>query len=620
MVEVIGAQSSTAAEPAPPSSKTPLIGPPLTANSPFSVIGRLYMHLSHRRRVQLLGLLALMLIGAVAELVTIGAVLPFLALMADPGKAFKYPFLQQAFGVLGWTDQHSILLPATLMFGAVVMSAGAVRMLLIWVGNKITYGIGYDLGVQVYRSALFQPYQYHVTRNTSEIIAGISKAQMVIDRVLVPLMSGLIAAITATAILVALILIDPVVAIAAGMGFTALYLLVTLFMRRKLRKNSQLIAHAQSSRVQSIQEGLGGIREVLIDDTQEVYVNRFKDVDAVLRRAQVTNTVIGNSPRYLIEAIGMLLIVLLAYWVSLREGGLIAAIPVLGALAIGVQRLLPLMQQIYYGWVSVLGNRGILDDVIDLVEQPIPAEYSNPNARQPVSFTKNIALKNVSFRYMANRRNVVEQVSLQIAKGSRVGFIGKTGSGKSTVLDLIMGLLEPVSGEIVIDEVPLTYANRRGWQSRIAHVPQFIYLSDATIAQNIAFGVSRIDHERVRMAAGEAHIAQYIEGLPDQYDTRVGERGVRLSGGQRQRIGIARALYKHADVLIFDEATSALDGDTEGLVMKAIHDLGPDLTVIMVAHRLSTLSDCDCIFELDDGRLLRQASYAQITAGTGLWR
>lgn len=588
--------------------------PQHVTTSLISAIRRLCSHLSRRRRVQLVGLLGLMLAGAVAELVTIGAVLPFLALMADPAKALHYPMLQDAFSFLGWQDKNSILLPATIMFGIVAVASGAIRMLLIWVSNRVMYAIGYDLGVEVYRRTLFQPYRYHVARNTSQIIAGMGKVQAVVAGLLLPLITTIIAAITAVAILVALILIDPFVATAACAGFTALYLIITLSTRRKLHKNSQIISKGQVARVQAVQEGLGGIRDVLIDNSQAMYVQRFQKVDASLRKAEVANTFIGAAPRYLIEAIGIVLIAALAYWLSQRDGGLAAALPVLGALAIGAQKLLPLMQQIYNGWAIVVGNRAIINDVVELIEQHVPEEYLGHNTRQSLPFESTLILDNVSFRYSTNSRDVLAQLSLEIPKGSRVGFIGKTGSGKSTALDLIMGLLEPSGGNIVIDGVPLTSGNRRGWQARIAHVPQTIYLADASIAENIAFGVEKahVDYDRVQHAARQAQIAEHIQKLPKQYDTEVGERGVRLSGGQRQRIGIARALYKQADVLIFDEATSALDDGTERAVMEAIRGLGPDLTVMMIAHRLSTLSACDWIFELADGQLLRSGSYNQI--------
>jgi ABC-type multidrug transport system fused ATPase/permease subunit len=359
---------------------------------------------------------------------------------------------------------------------------------------------------------------------------------------------------------------------------------------------------------------LGGIRDVLIDGTQGVYIKRFWWVDASVRQAQAVNGFISTAPRYLIESIGMVFIAILAYWLSLREGGLSAAIPVLGALAVGAQKLFPQMQQIYFGWATVRGSQAALVDVVALLEQPIPDEYSKPLSRGATRLEHGITLRNLGFRYRNDAPEVIRQLGFKIPRGGRVGFIGKTGSGKSTVLDLIMGLLEPTSGSIEIDGRPLTGANRRAWQARIAHVPQSIYLADATIAENIAFGLDahNIDQLRVREAARKAQLAEFIEALPAQYQTKVGERGVRLSGGQRQRIGLARALYKQADVLVLDEATSALDDATEKAVMRAIDALGKDMTILMVAHRVSTLRSCDRIFELKDGSLLREGAYQEL--------
>lgn len=574
-------------------------------------LGRLYAHLSRRRRVQLFGLIPFMLVGALAELATLGAVLPFLALLAAPDKALEYPLLQQLFNLLGWRSE-SILLPATLLFGLTAVLAALVRTGLIWAGNKVTYGIGYDLSVEIYRRTLLQPYRYHVAHNSSQILAGMGKAHDLVPNLLIPLINTLTASLLAMAIFVTLIVIDPQVAFATGTLFGLLYLLITLGIRRQLQKNSQIIAKTQNAKIQAIQEGLGGIRDILLDGSQELYVGRFSKVDADLNKAHVANYFIGGAPRNLIEAIGMLFIAVLAYWLSRREGSLAEAIPVLGALAIGAQRLLPLMQQIFHGWTMALGELGNIEDVVELIEQPVPAECLNQTPpTPPMPFERSIELRNIRFRYTAETPNVLDCLNMEIIKGRRIGFIGKTGSGKSTALDLLLGLLEPDSGQILIDGQALTPANRRNWQAHIAHVPQSIYLADTSIAENIAFGVAQqnIDWSRLREAARKAHIAEFIESLAEQYETRIGERGVRLSGGQRQRIGIARALYKQADVLIFDEATSALDDCTENAVMEAIRSLGPELTVLTITHRLSTLSDCDYIFELNAGRLLRVSHY-----------
>lgn len=586
-------------------------------SQPESLLGglwRLFGHFSLRRRWQLAALVIFMLLGAVAELATLGAVLPFLALLADPTLATSYPILQRLFLVLGWQDSQDILIPATVLFSSVAVTAAAIRLFLTWVTLKFTFSVGVDIAVDVYRRTLYQPYSYHVSRNTSEIVAALNKVQRVVSGVLSPLVQGAVSLVLSVAIFGALIRIDSVTAIVAGLGFAAIYLAITFSSKSQLQANSKVIGTCETERVQAVQEGLGGIRDVLIDGTQNVYINRYWRLDVAQRKAEATNGLIGAAPRYLTESIGMVLIASLAYWLSLRPGGLSVAIPVLGALAIGAQKLLPQIQQIYNGWATVNGSRAILADVLELLNQPIPAEYLAP---LPVSSTKlrhGILLRNLGFRYQPDAPEVIRRLSLSIPCGSRVGFIGKTGSGKSTLIDLIMGLLDPTSGRLEVDGMPLTSVNRRAWQARIAHVPQSIYLADTTIAENIAFGmdVQHIDQERVRAAAGKAQLAEFIETLPAKYQTSVGERGVRLSGGQRQRIGLARALYKQADVLILDEATSALDDATESAVMQAIDSLGKGITVLMIAHRVSTLRTCDRIFELKNGHVLREGSYQEL--------
>ncbi len=586
------------------------------ANAPHKFSGgmiRLYGHLSVTRRAQLVGLLFLMIAGALAELATLGAIVPFLALMADPSKITRYLFLKQLFGT--WGGPNGPVFLAAILFGFIALAAAAVRVLLTWVGTKVSFGVAYDLGIDIYRRTLYQSYEYHVARNSSEIIAGVNKAQLVVNNLVSPLIAAMTASIVGAAILAGLLVVNPIIALSTIIGFGSLYAAIILTTRRVLLHNGKVIDSAEQARVQAIQEGLGGIRDILIDSSQEVYVRRFEQLDLALRRVQTTNTFIGNAPRFVIEALGMLMIAALACILSTKPGGLLAAMPVLGALAIGSQKLLPLTQQVFYGVASIESNSSMLDSVLALLEQPVMQEHASNVEPVILPFERNISLDDVSFRYSADGKSVLDHLNLNIEKGSRIGFIGKTGSGKSTALNLIMGLLQPSGGSILIDGVALTPANRQSWQMRLAHVPQVIYLADASIAENIAFGIEPrlIDHDRVREAARKAHIADHIEGLREQYSTMVGEHGVRLSGGQRQRIGIARALYKKADVVVFDEATSALDDGTEGLVMDAINELDADLTIIIVAHRLSTLSVCDCIFELDNGRLLKQGNYDDMT-------
>ncbi|HCC54593.1 MAG TPA: ABC transporter ATP-binding protein [Desulfobulbaceae bacterium] len=555
-----------------------------------------------------------MIISSFAEIFSIGAVLPFLGVLTAPERVFTHPALQPFIQILGLTSAKQLLLPLTIIFGVTTLISGAMRLLLIWASTRLSFAIGADLGVSIYRRTLYQPYAVHVARNSSEVINGISgKANGVIYNNILPVLTLMSSSVMLFAILLALFSVEPVIALAAFGGFGLIYGVIIWLTRTRKIINSQYIARESTKVIKALQEGLGGIRDVLIDGSQATYCHIYRNADLPLRRAQANNQFVSLSPRYGMEALGMLLLAGLVYSLAQQIDGVARAIPVLGALALGAQRLLPVMQQAYAAWSSIQGSQASLQDTLDLLDQPLPA-YADQPASRPISFKRQINLKLLSFRYSPETPWVLDNVNLCIAKGSRVGFVGKTGSGKSTLLDIVMGLLSPTRGGIEIDEQPITMDNYRAWQAHIAHVPQTIFLADSSIEENIAFGVPKeqIDRERVRQAASQAQLADTIETWPRQYQTFVGERGIRLSGGQRQRIGIARALYKRADVIIFDEATSSLDNETEQAVMEAIEGLSEDLTILIIAHRLTTLKNCTQIVELGNSGVLRIGSYKEL--------
>ena len=585
-----------------------------------SRLHRLYSHFPPRRRRQLALLLPLMLLGATAELVTLGAALPFISFIAGPKVISSYPILQSFFSKFGWTEPHQIITAVTLLFAAVVLGAAAVRLLLTWATQRFVYRLGHDLSVEAYRRTLYQPYPYHVAKNTSELIGAISKVDVVAGGILLPLMQSLIGALISAFILAALFTIDAKIALSSALAFGAMYIAVSYAIRRPLARNSDVIARVWTSRIQAVQEGLGAIRDVLIDHAQPVYLDKLARVDTKYRDAEAMNLFAGAAPRLVIEACGMIVIALLALSLSREPGGLVAALPVLGALALGAQRLLPLLQLVYSGWTQCTGNAQVLSDVLAILDLPTPEISSARKSALLVPFEREISLEAVTFSYNDRQPGVLENVTLRIGKGSRIGFIGKTGSGKSTLIDIIMGLLRPTAGDIKVDGRPLDEQTVYSWQAKIAHVPQAIYLADASIAENIAFCIpqSDIDMGLVVEAAKKARLNEFIASLPCGYYSAVGERGVRLSGGQRQRIGIARALYKQAKLLVFDEATSALDSETEAAVMTAIQSLGPDLTILIVAHRLSTLALCDKIVELDSGRIVAEGPTKDILRKHGM--
>ncbi|WP_397411219.1 ABC transporter ATP-binding protein [Polaromonas sp.] len=574
----------------------------------------LWRHMSKRRQRQFSALLALMLVSAFAEVVSLGAVLPFLAVLTAPERMFNVPFVATAAKAWGISVPQQLLLPLTVTFASAALVAAGIRMLLMWANLRFGLASGASLSLELYRRTLYQPYQVHLARNSSEVISGITnKVNDVTFGVLQPLLALISALVLMASVIGILIFIDAIVAITAGLVFGLSYAVTAFLVRHRLKRNSQRIAREQTQMVKALQEGLGGIRDVLLDGAQPMYCEIYRRADMPLRQAQGNNQFINGMPRHVMEALGMVLIAVLAYILSGDKGGVAAALPTLGALALGAQRLLPALQLCYSSWAAIAASQASLAETIALLKQPLPPEASLPPAA-PLRFAREIRFDGVRFRYSAEGPWVLDGLDLRIPKGARVGFVGSTGSGKSTALDLLMGLLPPTEGQLSVDGEPVIGARLRSWQRTIAHVPQSIYLADTTLAENIAFGVQPelIDLERVREAARQAQIAKFIESSPQGYDAFVGERGVRLSGGQRQRIGIARALYKQASVLIFDEATSALDNATEQSVMDSITSLDRSLTVFLIAHRLSTVRHCDLLVELNHGKIAGIGTYDEL--------
>ncbi|MDB5824992.1 MAG: transporter ATP-binding protein [Herminiimonas sp.] len=566
----------------------------------FTDLRVLFTSLPAERHIQLCYLVTLMLIAGLMEMFVLGAIVPFLAVLADPKKALEMAVVTGITGALGWTEPEEVRTKLAMLFACTAAVAGIIRFSMVFLTSKFNFRIGHEIGAEVYRRSLCQPYEVHLARSSSEIVGAIGKVDTVVF-VVFSFLNSCSSALTALFIGAALLLIDPVIASFTLLGFATIYAAVSIMTRQCMNRSAKAMNDAYGKRVQSMQEGLGGIRDLLLDKTQPLFLGRFNEADRAMREAQASIQIIAPSPRIIIETLGIVLIASLGYY-RVSASGLSIALPTLGALALGAQRLMPMLQQSYQGWVYIYGCREVLSEVVKLLQQPVPAAKPEDADRMP--FEHAIRMENVSFQYGQAGQPVVRQLDMTITKGARVGIVGLTGSGKSTAMDLLLGLLHPVSGRIIVDATQLGLDNKASWQKNIAHVPQSIFLTESSFCENIAFGVplEDIDMERVRDAARKAQIADFIQSAPEGYWARVGERGVNLSGGQRQRVGIARALYKRATVLIFDEATSALDNETESAVMEAIDHLGRDITIIMIAHRTSTLQDCDLIYRLGNGR------------------
>lgn len=583
--------------------------------SVLTLAGLLWRHLQAKRRKQIGLLFGLLVISALFEIVSLGAILPFLGALTAPEKVFAYPIVQVVVQRWGIVSADQLVLLLAIVFAAAALASGGIRLILLWANARLAFATGADISAEIFRRTLHQPYHVHISRNSSSVLSGITQKAAAASNVLLALLTLATSLILFVAIMITLIAIDPTVALVAGLCFGMAYVMVAVLVRRRLLKNGQRFAREHANLIKVVQEGLGGIRDVLLDGTQAIYCDQYRRADLPMRYAQGDNVIMAGAPRLAMEALGVALIAIIAYAISRQPGGVAAALPVLGALALGAQRLLPVFQQMYGAWAAVMGNQAPVLDVLDLLGQPLPPAAVLPTAPL-IEFKREIRFESVGFRYSEGGPWILQDLNLLVAKGERIGIIGGTGSGKSTALDLLLGLLSPTVGAILVDGEPILGERLRSWQRSLAHVPQSIYLSDSSIAENIAFGLQnkKIDLERVKQMAAQAQLAEFIEGQPAGYGALVGERGVRLSGGQRQRIGIARALYKHAPVLVLDEATSALDNLTEHAVIEAIERLNRDLTIFIIAHRLTTVRGCDRIVELVDGRAVVYSSYEEMMA------
>ncbi len=579
----------------------------------LTLLRRLWHHIPARYRGQLAALLALTMLGAATDMISIGLVLPLLGVLTAPEKVFAHPVAQPFIAALGLESPQEMLLPITVVFCAAVLFTGALRLLLLWAQVRFSHALGAHIGARAYRQALYQPYLEHTRQNSSSVLALLTgKINMVVEYVVLPLLTLISSLVNIVLIVVFLATLDFGLTATVFVGLGAFYVATAVATDKRLRGTGQRLASTQNRRMQIAQENLGGIRDVILDRLQETCLLLYSRADKRMRRAQGNLQIIRMLPRQLIEALGITFVAGLAFWLTKDAGAINKALLVLGTLVLAIQRLLPLMQQVYNNWGGIQGGRAALAEVLHLLDTPVVDGGARP--LPPLAFTRQITLRDVCFRYHPQGPWVLQGIDLEIPHGSRIGFVGATGCGKSTLLDVVMGLLAPTAGGLYIDDRPVDEGNSPAWQAHIAHVPQSIFLADTTIMENIAFGVPRekIDVERVREAAALAQIAATIDSWEQGYDTFVGERGIRLSGGQRQRIGIARALYKRAHVLIFDEATSALDGDTESAVMAGIDSLPEKQTVLIVSHRLTTLKNCDWIVALQAGRLQRVVRYEDL--------
>ena len=570
---------------------------------------KLWHFLEKKEKRQFFGLIFLTIITSFAEMISLGAIFPFITVLTNPEQVYEIPFLGEILISNGMEKGDELIIPLATIFALAALIAGLMRLFLLKVSVLISNATGADLSVNVFERTLYQPYSTHISRSSSEVISGITQKVNAATNVLISVVTVITNSFLFLSIMATLIIIDPLIAILSMSTFGIAYLITAVYTSNRLDQNSKTIAEKQTFVVRSLQESLGAIRDVLLDGTQKIYKNLYSKSIRRLMKASGSNRFINQSPRYAMESLGMILISVFIVTIFIRDGGIATALPIIGVLGLGAQRLLPIMQQIYGNWSVVIGSKASLIDVIDLLNQPLPKK-KNPK-KESSKFNEAIVLENIGFSYDINSKPILNNLNIRLNKGMKIGLVGETGSGKSTFLDILMGLLTPTSGKIKIDNNPISENNLTKLHSLIAHVPQNIYLADASISENIAFGIdqNKIDIPLVERVADEALVKKFLDDQGSNLDSGVGERGIKLSGGQRQRIGIARALYKRSGLIIFDEATSSLDEQTETEIMDTIYNLDNELTIVLVAHRISTLKRCDEIYEMKNGSLKLIGTY-----------
>ena len=570
-----------------------------------SLIKSLWDNFTTKRKTQLILITLATFITAVLDIISIGAIMPFISVIMDSEQTFNNPIFKPFFLYIGLSSGDEIILPLTLFFISINVLAAIIKIIIFWLQNKISVLCGNDLSRVAYSKTIYQPFSVHIHRNSGDVISSlVNNVNITVFGVLYNVLLFISSAIFSVAILAGILIIDPFIAIFAFSILCIFYIPISLFLKSKLEANSKIIDLGQKKIVRFIQEALGGIRNLILDKSHNFFIKKYNAIDFGLRDAIAENKFLGAVPRFVIEGIIVILMAVLGLYYSSQPNGMNEGLPMLGFLALASQKLIPNMQQIYRCYASIAGSKENLDDTLRILSQNYVTNDDDLESQKIIGDFTKISLKNISFSYSKDSPLIFNSINLEIYKGEKIGVVGITGGGKSTLIDLILGLLDPISGEINIDNNNINEV-KSSWQKMISHVPQDVYYSDDSFSKNIAFGseLDSINELKLIKASKDAQIYDYIMQQNDKFSHVLGESGVQLSGGQKQRLGIARALYKDSNLIIFDEATSALDEKTEKDVVNSIQDIDSEKTVLIIAHRLSTIEHADRIISVGNGNI-----------------
>lgn len=572
-----------------------------------SKLKRLWLHLTPRKRNLFAFAITLSIIGGFAEMISLASLYPFIGIVLSPEEFMDNKFFKEILSFFKLSESSDLRLIITILFITLTFFAALLKVLIIRINTRLAFSSGHDIGVDIFKKTLYQDYINHINSNSSIFTSALTqKIMLLTGYVLLPVLTVFGSIVNILAIVITLLLINFKISIFSFILFGFLYLSIAYISSIRIHKNGEIMASEMTFINKYLQESFGSIQELIIYNSRKYFIEFFSKANRRLRLAQSTNMFLSLSPRYLMEGIGIILIAIFTFFISYTSQNASSFIPLLGVLALGAQRLVPVMQQLFAAWANIKSGEASLDDILDLLDIKSNEHKSELEVNE-LGFKNTISFKNINFNFNDSQKLVLNDINLEIKKGSVVGLMGVTGSGKTTFVNILMGLLSSSSGEIKIDNTSIDSKNIHLLQNKIAIVPQNIFLADISIAENIGFGrnKSSIDMKRVIDAAKKAEIHEHILSIDGQYESKVGESGVTLSGGQIQRIGIARALYQDKDIIIIDEGTSALDPDTETRVMRSLIDKNKDSTLFLIAHRLTTLLNCDEVINFDDGKITK---------------
>lgn len=568
------------------------------------LIKKLFAKLDRRTKFKLLILLLMLFLSYGAETFSFLSIVSFLTIITSEDFLRANEFTTNVADLLNISNSNQLILIISILFSLGILASAVLRISTNYFNMTLAAKIGTELSCKGYYKIINQSYENHIEMNSSEVINGAitetARTVAFIEYVLM-FISNLGLVLVLIAILVNL---QGISALILGIALFSVYLFIGKIFKKRLSKYSSIFSSLSRKHIKIMQESIGSIRDLFIGNNQNVYSELYRKNDKQMRLVDGKSNLISTSPKYLIESIGFILIILIAI-ISGNYGEKSIILIRLSTIAYGAQRLIPALQQTFLGWARLNALKSSVESVLKLVDRPVE-KINIINVRQKKSLTKTIELKNISYYYRNTEKSVLSKINLQINKGERVGIVGKTGCGKSTLLDILMGLLNPSKGEILIDGINIckNIKAKKIWRDSISHVPQSIFLTDNTILENIAFGIdkNKINFDKVNRVSKQANLSEFVTKTPKKFETIIGERGIKLSGGQRQRIGIARALYKSCHCLILDEATSALDTSTEEEILKSIKLINKDTIIIMVTHRIKTLDGFDKIYSFDENR------------------